>query len=533
MVDAPAGTAHDYFSFADSYSGFSVYTPNYQVKEEGGRVTWVLKHNQTVEPEIPDKPATPDAAPVTPAEGNTVPDIGTDTPAEGNTVPDIGTDTPAEGNTVPDTGADTPAEGNTVPDTGADTPAEGNTVPDTGADTPAEGNTVPDAGTNTPAEGNTIPDTGADTPEEGNSIPDTDMDVPAQGETKPDTGIDSQTQGNTTPGESNGQGKEEKTDPEASADRTDTAEKPAFNPDDWFTIYDNQPLIQDTRAMMASRQYIFSEAVSQLHSRTDSLRTSPGSSGSWGTLEQRKGRFLGLNASQQTLNLGWDRQEGTQIAGLSASYTQGQIEGKGKENHRLATLGGYYSWQSDNGWFADAAGQFMYLKQELTLDPALGINGKKPDSHMLAGGLRTGYQFRFASDTIRVSPFIGVSGGVLSGYSLQGDDAEVSLSSGNVYYGNAGVMVQKYGLGTGLENVNLFTSVTYQYSPGKNGPETTLADRQSKRQYDAWSDNRYRAKIGIEGIITPSLSLNAKAESSFSGEFKTDYSGVVGLSYHF
>ncbi|MFJ5984008.1 S6 family peptidase, partial [Enterobacter cancerogenus] len=47
MVDAPAGTAHTYFSFADSFSGFSVYTPNYQVKDNNDRVLWVLESNQS------------------------------------------------------------------------------------------------------------------------------------------------------------------------------------------------------------------------------------------------------------------------------------------------------------------------------------------------------------------------------------------------------------------------------------------------------------------------------------------------------
>ena len=77
MVDAPAGTSHSYFSFADSYSGFSVYTPNYQVKEDNDRVLWVPESNKSAEPtpapEVTPEPeltpvpeVTPE--PVTPAE---------------------------------------------------------------------------------------------------------------------------------------------------------------------------------------------------------------------------------------------------------------------------------------------------------------------------------------------------------------------------------------------------------------------------------------------------------------------------------
>ncbi|MGC1040355.1 autotransporter outer membrane beta-barrel domain-containing protein, partial [Pantoea agglomerans] len=325
---------------------------------------------------------------------------------------------------------------------------------------------------------------------------------------------------------------EEKAKEEA-AKAEDEAKKPAFNPDDWFSVYDNLPLIQRTRALLASRQYIFSETVSQLHNRTDSLRASPESSGSWATIEQRKGRFLGLNTNQQTLNVGWDTRSDTQTVGFSASYTQGEVKDGGSEKHRLATVGAYYSWQSDAGWFVDAASRYMYLNQELTLDPALHINGIKKDSQMLAGSLRTGYQFGLADDTLFISPYVGVSGGIMSGYTLKGEDAEVALSSATPYFTTTGIMAQKRGLGVWLPNVNLSASIEYQYSPGKNGSTTTLSDRQSNRQYSAWSDNRYRSSVGLQGVITPDLSLIAKVDTSFGGEFKTDYSGQVGFAWHF
>ena len=494
MIDAPAGTAHDYFSFASGNSGFTIYTPNYQVKDQNDRVLWVLEHNQT-QPETPLEPAVPETGTDTPAQGDTTPETGADTPAQGDTTPEAGADTPAQGDTTPEAGADTPAQGDTTPpEAGADTPAQEDTTPETGADTPAQENTTPEAGADTPAQENVTPDKGADTPAAG-------------------------------------EGSEEK--PEAEAQPDEGVNQPVFNPDEWFTIYDNQPLIQDTRAMMASRQYIFSEAISQLYNRTDRLRAAPENSGAWATLEQRKGGWLGLKASEQTLNVGWDKLNKAQTLGFSASYTQGEIKGKGKENHRLATVGAYYSWQSERGWFVDAASRFMYLNQEITLDPVLDINGKKRSSTLLAGSLRSGYQFSLADDTLLISPFIGVSAGVLSGYSLKGQDAEVALSSANPYYGTGGIMVQKRGIGEELKNVNLTASIAWQYSPGKNGSKTTLSDRQSNREYQAWSDNRYRAKVGVEGAVTQNVLLSAGVERSFGGTFKTDYSGVMGISYHF
>ncbi|WP_425011795.1 S6 family peptidase [Pantoea agglomerans] len=430
MVDAPVGTSHSYFSFADSYSGFSVYTPNYQVKEDNDRVLWVLESNKSAEPE-PAPEVTPEPEPT----------------------PEV-TPEPV-------------------------TPAE-NPVDDSTADQAAAEKAK------------------------------TEADAKAKAEAE----------------------SEEKAKEEA-AKAEDEAKKPAFNPDDWFSVYDNLPLIQRTRALLASRQYIFSETVSQLHNRTDSLRASPESSGSWATIEQRKGRFLGLNTNQQTLNVGWDTRSDTQTVGFSASYTQGEVKDGGSEKHRLATVGAYYSWQSDAGWFVDAASRYMYLNQELTLDPALHINGIKKDSQMLAGSLRTGYQFGLADDTLFISPYVGVSGGIMSGYTLKGEDAEVALSSATPYFTTTGIMAQKRGLGVWLPNVNLSASIEYQYSPGKNGSTTTLSDRQSNRQYSAWSDNRYRSSVGLQGVITPDLSLIAKVDTSFGGEFKTDYSGQVGFAWHF
>ena len=445
MVDAPAGTSHGYFSFADSYSGFSVYTPNYQVKDENDRVLWMLERNQTAEPEVTPEPEPTPAPEVTPEP----------TPA-----PDV-------------TPEPTPAD---------DVPPEDNATTELAAAEKAKAE------------------------EEAKSKAEADAKAKAEAEEK---------------------AKEE------AAKAVEEAKKPAFNPDDWFTVYDNLPLIKHTRALMASRQYIFSEAVSLLHSRTDSLRASPESSGSWATIEQKHGNFLGLNSNDQTLNVGWDKRNGLHTAGISASYTQGEIKGTGQEKHWLATVGTYYSWQSDAGWFLDGASRYMYLNQEMTLDPALRINGLKKDSQMLAGSLRTGYQFSLADETLFFSPFVGISAGVMSGYTLKGENAAVSLSSATPYFATSGIMVQKRGLGSLLPNINFIASLAYQYSPGKKGSTTTLSDRQSDREYSAWSDNRYRSSVGLEGIIAPGISLNAKVDTSFGGVFKTDYSGLVGLSYHF
>ncbi len=45
LASAPAGTSHEYFSFASLNRGFTVYTPDTQVQEKDGRVFWQLKSN--------------------------------------------------------------------------------------------------------------------------------------------------------------------------------------------------------------------------------------------------------------------------------------------------------------------------------------------------------------------------------------------------------------------------------------------------------------------------------------------------------
>ncbi|WP_158781782.1 S6 family peptidase [Pantoea sp. BAV 3049] len=406
MVDAPAGTAHDYFTLPDIARGFSLYTPDYRVKDTDNRVQWLLQHNAEPEPE----PA-PDVPDVTPQQ----------------------------------------------PDAEPESPSGDKTQPGVNAEDPASA-------------------------KEGASEAD---------------------------------------------------QQSAFNPDDWFTIQDNKILIRETRGLMASRQYIFSEALSQLNSRASMLRSQPEKSGQWATIEQSKGGFEGFTVNQQTLNVGVDSVRDQQMFGFNASYTQGKTKGNGQQTHRLATVGVDYSWSSPAGWFVDAASRYMHLSQEFSFDPILGINGAQRDSNILAGSVKTGYQFSMAEGDFSVSPYIGLRGGYMSGYKVKGEDAQIALSSGSPYFVTSGVELKKRGIWASNPDVMLTAGLEYQYSPGQAGSRLTLSDSQAHREFSAFSDNRYRAQLGIEGNISKSLSLSAKVKTSFGGTFQTDYSGIAGITYHF
>lgn len=328
-------------------------------------------------------------------------------------------------------------------------------------------------------------------------------------------------------------------EPEVPAE-TETPAEPATpvtptsgKPSGWFTIEDNKPLIRDTRALLASRQYVFSEAMSQLHGRASLLRNFPEKSGHWVSIEQNNGRFEGFEVNQQSLNLGWDTVQGQQMFGFYAGYTQGTTKGNGQEAHYLAGVGADYSRSSPAGWFVDAAVRYMHLSQDLTLAPVLDIHHGKANSHILAGSVKSGYQFTTDHGSLFISPYVGLSGGYLSGFGLKSGSAQVELSSGTPYFATTGLEVKKRGLWRSNPDVMLTTGIEYQYSPGKTGSGLTQSDNQSRREFGALSDNRYRVHVGAEGKIADKWSLEVKARSSFGGTFRTDYSGIAGINYHF
>ena len=489
LLDAPAGTAHDYFTVPSVARGFSLYTPDYQVVDKDNRVQWLLAHNAVAEPEVidevetpvepevpvlPETPAEPEApvVPVTPVEPETpVVPVEPETPV----VPV----TPAEPETPVNPATPSEPETSVEPDA----PAE--------AETPAE------------SEAPVVPETPAET------------EAPANAETPAE------------PEAAKSSSPEEAAEPEAPVDPTPG--KPAS----WFTVEDNKPLIRDTRALLASRQYVFSEAISQLHGRASLLRNAPQKSGEWVSIEQNKGSFEGFTVNQQSLNLGWDSVLGQTMFGFNAGYTQGTTKGNGQETHRMASVGADYSWSSPAGWFVDAAVRYMHLSQDLTFDPVLDIHHGKARSHILAGSVKSGYQFTADRGSLFISPYVGLSGGSLSGFSLKSDSAQVGLSASTPYIATAGLEVKKRGLWKTNPDVMLTAGVEYQYSPGKAGSSLTLSDSQQQRKFGALSDNRYRVHMGAEGKIADNWSLEGKARSSTGGTFRTDYSGIAGITYHF
>ncbi|WP_338564371.1 S6 family peptidase [Erwinia sp. E_sp_B04_7] len=462
LLDAPGGTAHDYFTVPTIARGFSLFTPNYQVIEEQGRVRWVLAHNAEPDP-IPDPE--PEVGPVP----DPAPDVGP--------VPD------------PDPAPDVDPIPDVDPTPNPDPAPDVDPIPD--VDPTPNPDPAPDV--------DPIPDVDP-TP---NPDPAPDVDPIPDVDPVPDPAPDTETP--VTPSEPSG----------------------------WFTVGDNQPLIRGTRALLASRQYLISEAIAQMQGRASLLRVAPEKSGEWATIEHTKGSFQGVEIAQQALNLGWDKVVEEQRFGLSAGFAQGTTKGHGKGTHHLTSMGVDYGWSSPQGWFADAASRYMYLSQDLSFDPLTGIHHGKVNSHILAASIKSGYQFKADQASLFISPYVGLSGGYLPGYGLEGDYARVDLSSSTPYYATVGLEVKKRGLWESNPSLIVSAGVEYQYSPGSAGSSVTLSDSQSSRTFSAWSDNRLRVQAGLEGEITDNLSMDVKAATSVGGNFRTDYSGIAGINYHF
>jgi serine protease autotransporter len=404
LLDAPFGTAHNFFTLPSIQRGFSIYTPDYQVIEKDGRVKWIIA--KTPEPIIDPLPE-----------------------------PEI--------------------------------------------------------------------------------KPDPVIDPVPEPEIKPEPPID------PVP--------EPEIKPEPVTDPTPEPGKP----EDWFNISDNDALLHSTRALLASRQYLFNETVNMLNDRARILRDQREMQGVWGNYHFNRGGIEGVSVKQQTFELGVDKQAGDWRYGLVGSQGQGSAKGPGTISHQLSTVGTYATWMADNGGFIDLAARYLHLRQDLHLDPALDIKGSQRSSHMLAASTKLGHEFRFFDSALSLSPYLEASIGYLPAYHLQGYDARVKLSAATPWSLSPGIELKQRGLGPWLPGVSLSATFSKLYSPASGGSTLTLQDSYATRRYDAWSDNRYRMHLGLEGKLSEKWSLNLGAKRSVGGKYFTDTSLESALSYSF
>ncbi len=304
-------------------------------------------------------------------------------------------------------------------------------------------------------------------------------------------------------------------------------------PEDWFNISDNDGLLNTTRALLASRQYLFSETTASLNDRAQTLRGNPQMHGVWGNYSYNNGGISDVSIRQQAFELGVDKQSGRWHVGVIASQGQGSGKGAGAISHQLRSLGWYATWVGDTGWFTDLAARYMHLRQDLKLDPALDVKGTQRTSQMLTASMKAGRQLSLFNDAVTFSPYLESSVGYMPGYQLDGYDSSISLSSAIPWSVAPGIELRKRGLGAALPNASLFAGISKHYSPGSSGSTLTLSDSHASRVYPAWSDNRYRLHLGFSSQLSDNWSLHVGAKHSEGGQYQTNTAFDSTLSYTF
>jgi serine protease autotransporter len=233
------------------------------------------------------------------------------------------------------------------------------------------------------------------------------------------------------------------------------------------------------------------------------------------------------------LEIGADAQADAWLYGVTASYSQGNAGDEASISHKLSTLGLYASGMSDEGWFMDLAASYLHLRQDIHLDPVLGVKSTSKTSHMLVGSAKWGKSYPLLDASFTLSPYLKASAGYLPGYTLESREASIALSSAMPWGLAPGIEVSKQGLGTLLPRVRFSATVEKQFSPGRSGSSLTLEDRHSRRVYGALDDDRYRVHLGLEGKISDNWSANIGAKHSFGGKFRTDSLISSGINYSF
>jgi len=362
-------------------------------------------------------------------------------------------------------------------------------------------------------------------PDDDTTPPDNGSDIPSDNgnATPSDNGSNTPPDNNTAPPDD---GHEVKPSPEAKPD-----EKPAPDSDkgSWLIASDNLRLIQDTRTLMDTRRYLLDRASNELQSRPRQLRQAESPAGAWANIEQTRGGYGRSDITRSVLNVGVDNFVDNQLYGLSASITQGNVKGAGREQHNLYAAGAYYGWESQ-GLSVDLSAQYMRLTQDFSLDPSLEMGKQKKDSDILAASLRTGYRLPVSPWGFTLTPYAELGAAAVSGYSMTGKDARISLSSGTPWRFTSGLSASKP---LGESPLAVTADLAWQYSGDEGGSTLTLTDGHGSRSYREGTDSSMLAELGLQGQLAANWSASAKMSYRTGTLFSDEAGGGIGINYRF
>lgn len=295
----------------------------------------------------------------------------------------------------------------------------------------------------------------------------------------------------------------------------------------WLLASDNNSLIRDTRALMSSRSYLLDKSSDTLNNRISQLRSDDTKDGAWASLDHSRALYGPANITRSVLSTGMDKQIDHRFYGLTADITQGHVKGVGSESHALYSLGAYYGGNV-NGLNIDISGRYMYLDQSISPLPAPGNHNKK--SNIVTGRIRAGYPYYFAQREMTVTPYMELRGDIVSGYSMQGKNARIALSSGTPLFLTSGVKVDK---NLSDSPLTLTGDIAWQYHPGDGGAKLTLADSHKQRRYKDASPHTARAGLGLRGQITQALTAGIQMSYDHGGYFTDEMTASAGVQYQF
>lgn len=368
--------------------------------------------------------------------------------------------------------------------------------------------------------------------EEQNADDDNTAPADKGNDTPPDNGSTAPSDnGNDTPPENGSTAPRENSSEAKPSPAVKPDKKPAPDSarESWLIAHDNHRLIQDTRTLMGTRRYLLDRASGELQSRAHQLRQSWSQDGTWANLEQTRGGYGRGDITRSVLSVGVDNLVDNQLYGLSASMTQGNVKGAGREQHNLYAAGAYYGWESQ-GLSVDFSAQYMRLVQDFSFDPSLEMGRQKQDSDILAASLRTGYRLPTGPWGFTLTPYAELGAAAVSGYSMTGKDARISLSSGMPWRFTSGLSASK---ALGELPLAVTADLAWQYSGDEGGSTLMLTDGHGSRSYREGTDSSMLAELGLQGQLAANWSASARMSYRTGTLFRDEAGGGIGINYQF
>ncbi|WP_105875149.1 S6 family peptidase [Cronobacter malonaticus] len=560
VVSAPAGTAHDMFSFGSFTRGFSDFTPETKVQEASGKVMWQLaKVVPSNEEENRSSPQQPDHETPSVEDNTPEPEKGVaEDISESTTGPSVKDVVKESSETSDDATHDTEpgsveAQGGVSVDAGHAelTPPPLSEETSNASEVSAGGTDEEVLSKEVLAQNSSQADESAD-----KSIPKVDGQPGSGSGSKPtqegttEKADGEKSQIDSKPGDeenkfsepeevakAEGAASEEvnvsETEPkEGQPESQDKASTEAESKDEASVEKDismprkaNTALLNKARDTFISHEYILSDRVDYWQQVVDAATAN----GAWAFTEQSYGKHGDFTLNQSTLNIGFKKSHDSGAWwGFGTDLNHGQVKADDYRNSfKLWGVNVYAGQQLSNGLFVDGTVGFSQLTEDYKVHGKLSDLSGKVKTHAFTGGLRTGYKFNFESADLSIIPTVSLNGIKTSDGRLKGKGRSVELRGGDALWLKTGIEAEKK-----IKDIKLKAGV-WRNTNLNEMPGISLSDNWSQHQYKSENLERITSSVGVEGKATENLHIKAGANAKFDGYFKNNYEGIFGIRYEF